>query len=68
MITGNYGCLAAAVLCLCALALVVPVELSSEVVTNHWHVTLKEPLKTGEVRDLIKGSGFSVIDKVSNSK
>ena len=66
MITRKYGCLAAAVLCLCAL--VVPVELSSEFVTNHWHVTLKEPLKTDEVRDLIKGSGFSVIDKVSNSK
>ena len=66
MITGNYGCLAAAVLSLCAL--VEPVELSSEFVTNHWHVTLKEPLKTDEVRNLIKGSGFSVIDKVSNVK
>ena len=53
---------------MCALALVVPVELSSEVVTNLWHVMLKEPLKTSEVRELIKGSGFSVIDKVSNSK
>ena len=66
MITGKYGCLAAAVLCLCAL--VVPVEPSSEFVTNHWYVTLKEPLKTDEVRNLIKGSGFSVIDKVSNVK
>lgn len=64
MITTTYGCLTA-VLCLCALPL--PVVLSAEFVTNHWHVTLKEPLQTEQVRDLVKSGGFSVINQVSKT-
>ena len=35
-----------------------------DVATNHWYVTLKEPLAVGQVRDLVKRSGFSVVNQV----
>lgn len=35
-----------------------------DVATNNWYVVLKQPLGVPEVRDLVKRSGFSVVDQV----
>lgn len=38
---------------------------SADFATNHWVVRLKEPQSVAEVRNLVKRSGFSVVNQVS---
>lgn len=62
MITSIHGCLALTAV----VSLWVSPACAVEFVTNHWYVTLKEPLSTEQVRDLVKGKGFSVVNQVSD--
>ena len=37
----------------------------TEFATNNWYIKLKKPTSLEDVRDLVRRSGFSVVNKVS---